>query len=143
MAGRNKFVDPRTAFEYPWPINHDAEEQFGKTRNINHSANTENVGLVRQQGDMDPLTIRLTGTILERAQLLQFWAWFNLCETQTIRFQDFEDNIFEVIVSAFQPLRKRVSKNPRDPANAPTHVWTYSIEMDVISVVSGSLEPYL
>jgi hypothetical protein len=136
---RNIFINPVTSAQYPWEVNHDTEEQVGKTRNITHDANTANIGFVRQQAPSDPTTLRYTGTILTRSQLLQMWAWYTLCETQTIYFQDFEGVKYEVIITHFLPVRKRVQRNPRDPANAPDHVWTYSIEMDVIRVVSGYL----
>lgn len=136
---RNKFINPKDLGEYPWPVNHDTEEQFGKNRSITHSANTANVGLVRQQGETEPLTLRYTGTILTLAQVQAFWVWFNLCDSQTIFFEDCDGNRYEVIIASFLPIKKRVARNMSDPTNAPTNVWTYSIEMDVIRVVSGSL----
>lgn len=136
---RNKFIEPTSNFTYSWEVNHDAEETFGQQRNISHSANTANVGLVRQQGAKEPLTLRYTGTILTLLQLQEMWGWFNACDTQTIHFEDFEGNKYEVIITSFLPIRKRVARNPRDPTNAPTHIWTYSIEMDVIQILSGPL----
>lgn len=140
---RNKFIDPKTAAEYSWAINHDEEEEVGRSRNIQHTANTANTGLVRQQGAQEPLELKYSGTILTLAQLQYMWAWFALCESQTIWFQDFENNVYEVTISAFHPVRKRVARNPRDLTNAPLHIWDYTIEMDVIRVRSGPLAGYV
>lgn len=154
---RNKFIEPASVrvpgsptvpplggwnaagTTYDWTVNHDAEEQTGVSRAITHGANTANVGLVRHQGEKAPLTLRYTGTILTREQLVAMYSWFALCETQTIHFEDCEQNVYEVIITSFNPIRKRVVRNSRDLANAELHVWTYSIEMDVIQVISGYL----
>lgn len=135
----NIFSDPATGSSYVWPINHDTEVGGGKNRTITHDANTGNVGLVRQQGDDEPLAFKFSGTILTLAQVQAFWTWFNLCSTRTIRLTDFTGDVYEVIITAFNPVRKRVYRNQRDLVNAATHIWTYDIEVEVISIISGSL----
>ena len=135
---REQFIDPagnRTT--YSWVINHSDEDEFGKERQINHGANTANTGLVKQQSDDSPMVLRLQGTILHKAQHTEFIAWWKLSETQTIHFVDFTGDRYEVIVTAFKPIRKRTIKNPRDYPNAPYWYWTYSMELEVISFVSS------
>jgi hypothetical protein len=133
----NQFIDPRTSETYDWPINHHTEESMGKKRNIRHSAPTMLTGLNRQQGAPDPLILRWTGTILTRAQHQAFLAWYTKCDTQTIHVVDFHGNRFEVIITNYDPKRRSVLMNRHDPVNAPNVVWDYTIEMEVVTVVSG------
>lgn len=135
----NTFFDPQTAQTYAWPINHETEEQFGQERSVTTEANTANTGLVRVQGDRQPMQLRLSGKMLTRAQRDAFWDWFNRCETRTIQYSDVEGNTFEVQILAYNPIRVRAAKNFRDPVNAPTWIYTYTMTMDVIRVVSGPL----
>jgi hypothetical protein len=134
---RNRFSDPRTGQFYDWPINHSDEDQFGRDRGVTLEANTGNVGLVKQQGDLTPLTLRLQGTILTRAQYQAMLNWFALCNTQSINFTDFAGDSYEVTITSFMPVRKRTLRNPRDPG-APLWYWTYTIEMMVLTVLSGA-----
>lgn len=135
----NSFYDPTTGESYPWAINHETEDDFGQTRTITTGPNTANTGLVRTQGDRQPMKLRLTGKMLTRAQRDTFWDWFNRCETRTIHYSDVEGNTFEVQIVAYNPLRVRVQRNTRDLANAQTWIWTYTMEMDVLRVLSGPL----
>lgn len=133
----NQFVNPRNGATYSWPINHDEEEEFGKSRNIEHTAPTASTGLVKQQGDESPLILRLNGKILEEAQLTAMKGWWSLCATQTIYFYDFAADHYEVIITAFRPKRKRTVRNPRGGTANPLHYWEYTIEMEVIRVLAG------
>lgn len=135
----NVFTDPSTGETYPWPINHETEEQFGQERTINTEANTGLTGMVRVQGDRQPMQLRISGKMLTRAQRDAFWRWFNLCENRTITYSDVEGNTFEVQILAYNPIRVRAQRNMRDPVNAPTWIYTYTMTMDVIRVVSGPL----
>jgi len=135
----NTFSDPSTGESYPWPINHETEESFGQERSISTEANTANTGLVRLQGDRQPMQLRLSGKMLTRAQRDAFWHWFNLCETRTIYYSDVEGNTFEVQITAYNPVRVRAERNMRDLANAPTWIYTYTLAMDVLRVISGPL----
>lgn len=132
---RNKFIDRATGNEYEWPINHKQEDEFGKRRNIEQTANTGNTGHVRQQGSKSPLSLKLQGTILTRDFLFAMRLWFELCEDQTIEFHDYTGQQYEVIITAFNPTRVR-GQNHKDPVYAPNHYWTYSIEMDVVRVLT-------
>lgn len=135
---RNKFTDPLTLASWDWPINHDEEQEVAKTRNISRSATTNNVGVVRQQGDDGPLTMKFSGTILHRSQLREFWRWYALCRTQTIYFTDFDGQEYEVQITGFAPTRHRTLLNPRDDS-APLHYWTYSIDLDVYKLRVGDM----
>ena len=91
---RDTFVDPKTGDSYEWDIGHTDEEPNGKSRQISESANTGNTGLVKQQGDTQPLVNKYSGTILTLDQFEEMWHWFNLCETQTVIFKDFAGEEF-------------------------------------------------
>lgn len=133
---RNRFSDPAAVVSaYDWEINHNEEDGADKRRNLERTTTTDGVGFVRQQGAASPQTLRYKGTILKRNQLDKFNTYYNLCDTQTIYFRDFENQTFEVLITAFNPIRKRTSLNPRDPT-IPFHYWTYDIEMEVIRQVS-------
>lgn len=138
MRSANVFFDPATSETYAWVINHSDEEETGRDRSVTIEANTGNVGLVKQQGELTPLTLRYTGTILTRAQLVTMNAWYTKCETRSIHFTDFAGDAYEVVITAFHPKRLRAALNPRDPVNAPLHYWTYTIEMMVLAVLGGT-----
>jgi len=141
MANRNIFHDPAgNRPDYSWAINHSEEEEFGKSRNIEHGANTGGTGLVKQQSDDSPLVMQFTGTILTKAQVTEMIAWFQLCNSQTIHFTDYAGDKYEVIISIFKPTRHRTIRNPRDFANAPYWYWKYEISMEVIRVIDGVWE---
>jgi hypothetical protein len=135
---QDRFQNPANGTTYTWPINHSDEEESGKTRTIERTANTGSVGAVKQQGDDGPIILRWKGTILTRAQLVAMWTWFNLCRTQTIYLRDFDGQEYEGQITTFTPQRKRTLRNPRD-TSAPNHYWTYSFEFEVYRFVSGDM----
>lgn len=136
---RDTFIDPKTGDDYEWKIGHKDEEPTAKTRQISESANTANTGLVKQQGHVQPLILKYAGTILHASQHEEMWKWYELCEDQTIYFEDFNENRYEVIITDFAPQRHATIRNPKDFANAPFHYWTYTITMEVIRVIKGEL----
>jgi hypothetical protein len=129
------FRDPRTGTVYAWPVNHTTEEQFGKQRNVEHTAPTSGVGLVRQQGDDQPLILQLTGTILHRTQEAAFVEWFELSRLQSIYWTDWTGAEYEVIITGYQPRRERVLLNPRDRGMDYVVRWTMTLE--VLAVRAG------
>lgn len=133
---RNLFINPNTGATYAWEINHTDEQETGRDRQLDFEANTGNVGLVKQQGELTPLVFRYTGTILTSAQLAAMLSWFRLCETQSIYFRDFAGDEYEVTISAFHPLRKRTLRNPRQ--RELLHYWSYTIELVVLKVRAGA-----
>jgi hypothetical protein len=134
---RNRFTNPADGSFYDWQVNHSTEGSFGKSRQITESANTANTGLVKQQGDAQPLKMKLQGTIFHKKQVEEFVRFWQLCESQTIIFKDFTGDEYEVLILNFDPVRKRTVRNPRDAKNAPLWYWTYELEMEVIRVISG------
>lgn len=138
---RNIFSDPAGSLAtYNWTVNHDEETEQGKARQIDHGGNTASTGLVRQQGDDGPVTLRYSGTMLDEAQVITTLKYFQACRTRTVRFTDFNGDAYEVLITSFAPKRQRVLRNSRDLTNAPLHIWKYQIEMEVITFISG---PYV
>lgn len=135
---RNRFTNPLFNTFYDWHVNHSEEESFGRTRNIEHTAPTSGHGLIRQQGDDAPMTIRLSGTIFHKAQYDQFVSFYEWSRIATFYFFDFTGAGFEVVMTSFQPVRKRTVRNPRDFANAPYWTWTYSMEMEIVRFLNAS-----
>lgn len=138
MRVSNRFEDPATGETYDWHVNHAEEEDSGRTRNIDLSGNTSGLGLVRQQGEKPPISLRWRGSILHNAQLVEMWRWFEKCEDRTIRLRDFAGDYYEGTITAFQPQRKR-GENRNDRANAPLHYWSYTLEFQVLRVLDGAL----
>lgn len=137
---QNTFENPSNAEKYVWEVGHFEEETVSKRRSIEHSANTANTGLIRQQNDDQPLTFRFGGSILTEKQLKEMIRWFQLCKTQTIYFHDFAGDSYEVLITSFEPTRQYALRNSKDPTNAPNHFWRYSIEMEVVRVIDGPWE---
>lgn len=148
----NTNVDPTTdrqmtkwqPLSYTWDINHDTEQPFSKTRNIERTAPVGSATipggrmLVKQQGDDGPLQIKVSGNILKRSHLRWMWRFYNLSRAQTIYFTDFDGAKYEVQVVEFAPTRKRTLNNYRDPS-MPNHYITYEITMEVYTVISGDM----
>lgn len=130
---RNRFTDPANVVaQYVWAINHKEEDGAAFQRQLERTTTTDGVGFVRQQGSASPQIRRYKGTILAQAQYDAMKSYYDLCETQTIYFRDFQDGEFEVLITLFNPVRKYTIQNPRDPS-IPFHYWTYDIEMEVIN----------
>lgn len=134
----NVFTDPAGLLAtYVWAVNHDEESEQGKTRAVEHTGNTGTTGLVRQQGDDEPLVLRFSGTMLQETQVIATLRYFQACRTRSVRFTDFNGDGYEVLITSFKPLRQRVLRNDRDLSRAPLHIWKYQIEMEVLTILSG------
>lgn len=134
----NRFEDPSgTLGVYNWHINHNEEQGSSKARAIEHTANTGLTGLVRQQGAETPFVMQLKGTILQEVQHVKFLQFFEACSSRTIRYYDFNGDGYEVLITRYDHPRRRTVRNPRDPVDAPMHVWDYTLEMEVITFLSG------
>lgn len=133
---RDAFIDPKTLTVYEWPVNHspDGDEGGQKQRTITETANTGNVGLVRQQGADQGVTLKRSGTILTVAQEQEMWHWFKLCESQTIYFVEFDGTAFEVQIVAYDP-KKIGSGGPSK--NGLGYFVKYSIELLVFKYLAG------
>lgn len=136
---RNTFTNPADDSTYEWPVNHESEEATGKARNITRAANTGHTGAVKQQGDDGPATITLAGKIDLRSQLQAFWMWYELCNSQTIYFTDYDGQKYEVQITAFQPKRvRKLSFTGRDPG-MPHHYYEYTMVMEIYRFIEGDM----
>lgn len=133
----NYFLDPATSETYAWPLNHNEEEEVSKQRSIEHTAPTSGVGLIRQQGDEDPLVFKLSGHILTYAQVRKFITFYNRCRSRTIYWVDWTGDTYEVLITRFAPKRVRTQRNARDLEKAPDNYWSYTLEMEVVRVVDA------
>lgn len=134
---RNRFIDWFDGRTYDWHLNHETEEEGGRATNISLGGNTSGFGLIRQQGAAEPLTLRYSGSILHKAQFQEMWRFFERSRVRTIYFRDFTGDEYEVSITSFRPMRKR-GENHTD-TTIPHHYWTYTLEMQVLRVISGSL----
>lgn len=145
MRVANTFIDPVTGETYDWAINHNDETgtaskgggQGGLERNYTVSAPTSFGIAIRQQAANDPLTFSWKGTALTRFQHQEFLRWYQKCSAYPIFLRDFSGDEYEVLITAYIPVRKAVVANRNDLTNAATWVYDYQIDFDVIRVVSG------
>lgn len=136
---RDRFFNPLTGITYSWQRNHEEEDESGKQRAITHTANTGNVGLVRQQGEESPWIITWRGKIFHRSQFIQFWDWFRLCKIQTIHLIDFDDQGWEVQIIDLRMKRTRKLTAASPDATMRTHYYEYTIVFEVYDFLSGDL----
>lgn len=134
----NLFQDPAAILpDYSWAINHDTEDANDRSRAIDHTANTGETGLVRQQGDPTPLTFTYSGTILQQDQLVKMLKYEQACSTRTILFTDFALDKYEVTITSFKPQRVRAAANSKGGTTNPLWYWKYTLTMEVISIREG------
>jgi hypothetical protein len=135
---RNYFINPETEEVYAWHVNHkpDGDKGTEKKRAIETTANTGNVGLVRQQSADEPLVLKREGTIITRDQEVEMWKWFELCKTQTIYFLEFNGDAYEVQITKFNPQRKGTG----GPTRSGERFYSeYELEMEVYAILTGVL----
>lgn len=137
--GRVRLTDPAPGGLgfYDFQVNYNSEEEVGKERSIERTANTGMTGAVRQQGDDGPLIFRFTGTILHKAQHQALRNFYEASKSRTIIFRDFEGEEHEVLITAYKAKRKAVVHNSKDVANARLHIYEYTMSLDVIRTISG------
>ena len=121
---------------YQFPVNYSEEGEFGRRRNLERTASTNHVGVVRQQGDDGPLIITFNGVIFHADMHQKLINYFAVGRDRTVFFTDFEGWQYEVFLIAYLPTRVRTLRNPRDPS-IPYHYWKYSMEMEVVNALSG------
>lgn len=136
---RDRFQNPVNGQIYNFPVNHDEEEPTTKSRTITRTANTGNIGAVRQQGDDGALLLKYHGRTPYRAQAQGLWAWYNLSKNQTIYFYDYDNQGYEVQITELSVTRRRkLSYFGKDPS-APHHTYEWSITMEVYAVLAGDM----
>lgn len=118
--------------EYEWQIMWDEEEGEELTRNLERTAVTSGVGFVRQQGADSPQLFRFSGKILEQNQYDKMKAYYEASRLRTVFFRDFTGTEYEVLITKFNPKRRRTLHNPRD-TSIPLHFWEYEIEMERVA----------
>lgn len=135
---RNYFIDPSTAEVYRWHANHrpDGDKGTSKKRAIELTANTGNVGLVRQQADSEPLLLKREGVLITLEQEEAMWRWYQLCEDRTIYFVEFNGDAYEVQITSFSVQRKGTGGPTR---NGERFYAEYELEMEVYKVLTGVL----
>lgn len=133
----NRFTDPYNAYYYDWQVNHNDEGEFGKDRNITESAPTGTIGLIKQQGEQAPLVLELKGKILHKNQHNNFIYFWQICDEHSIYFRDFAGNDFEVLITAFKPIRKPCARNLADIANMELFTIDYTLRMEVLKIRAG------
>lgn len=133
---RNAFINPATATVYEWPVNHlpEGDEGTEKKRAIQETANTGNVGLVKQQSGDQGVTIKRSGTILTLPHEQAFWEWWELSSSQTIYFVEFDGTAYEVQIVGYNP-KKIGSGGPSK--NGQKYFIKYTIEMVVFAFLTG------
>lgn len=132
----NRFIDPAGVRpDYVWQIGHKEEDDAGRGRGVTATQVVAGTRTIQQQGNLDALRFVYSGSILEKPQLVAMLDWLALCETQTIHFEDFEGDHYEVVITDFRPRRVWTARNPRDGS---TRYWTYKLELTVIRVISGT-----
>ncbi len=138
LPARNYFVNPATTTAYKWNVNHkpDGDKGTSKKRQIETTANTGNVGLVRQQSADEPLVLKREGQLLDEEQEQMMWAMFALCKTQTIYFVEFSGDAYEVQIIDFE-VKKIGSGGPTRRGEG--FYAEYSIEMECYAILTGVL----
>lgn len=145
MRIAERFRDPIGVLpNYEFHVNHETEEGQERRISVETTAPVSGVGFIRQQGAASPQILKYSGTILRQDQHDAMDAYFSACAgvngtgaavaggSRTVFFRDFTGVEVEVLITAFNPVRKRVAWNQQDSVNAPHHIWTYTLEMQVI-----------
>lgn len=134
----NRLIDPATGEIWDWPINHhDESGSKGLVRNFTVSAPTSLNIRIRQQASNTPMATSWKGTALTRAQHQKFIHWWLKCEHNSLILRDFSGDQYEVMITSYVPTRRATAQNRNDMANAPTWVYDYQIDFDIINVISG------
>lgn len=130
-AGRNAFGDPRTGTLYPWAMNHREEQAGAWVRQITNLQPTiarwKAVRAIRQQAARDELVMKLGGTAPTLAQHEMFLAMQDLSLRQTIYFFHAAGEVWECLLSDYEPQRRYLIRGPR----GEKYVWDYSLQLDV------------
>jgi methyltransferase-like protein len=135
---RVKLIDPAPGGlgEYSFEINNE-DEEMGAKRNVDSFMNTSGQGWIIQQGQDDPPNIQISGKMLTKNQNQRLTQFYNRCAQHTMYYQDFEGQTYEVMITGYSPKRLRASRNPRGGAVNPLHYYSYTLEMLVVTVISG------
>lgn len=130
--------------DYTWLINHNEEQESGTELALTRTAPVDGLHLIRQIGEPSPLVRRLKGTILDRSQWSAFWAFLYVCAgrgpgpQRSIHWTDQLNARFEVLMTAYNPIFRRVVSNPRGTSELERQiVWDYDLTLEILNVISG------
>lgn len=129
-----QFHDPVGNTTYAWPVNYLSQEGPARVANVSFDSQANGLGVMATEGDISPLILSLSGTILHKAQHITFLTYFKM--ENTFRYTDEEGNEYEVTMDAYEPTKERVLWNPRD-VNMRSHKWTYKMRLRVVRIISG------
>lgn len=142
---RVTFVNPANGDTYQWPLNpeQDAETQAGvgyqvKSRSIERTSNTGNIGATRQQGDDGPFVIHWQFNCYSAAFEEQLFAWYELCRSQSIYFTDFDGEEYEGQIITTSRMRTGALAGPGDTGQRGFYT-TIVFELEVWVFRSGLL----
>lgn len=135
-AGRiaNRLYNVAGAINFAFAINHSEEDALVLRRQYEPGAPTT-VSLVRHQGAGEPLRLTLRGTILDPAQKAALDVLYGFCDQDTLTYEDYAQESYEVIITSWDARMERA----RNPLTRGLHVWRFTLELEVVSVVAGSL----
>lgn len=132
-----EFHDPVADTTYEWPVNYLQQEGPARVSNVSYDSQASALGVIATEGEVAPLVLTLSGTILHKEQHLTFLTYFRL--EHTFRYTDEEGNEFEVTMLSYEPTKERVRWNPRDP-DMRMHKWTYKMALRVVRIIDGDYE---
>lgn len=135
------FYLPATGEQYFWDRNPDSdgEDEWGLSRPVTRLANTTDNVAAFQQGDPGPTVLPIKGTILRRDQHEKFLHWYWICTFQTIYYTDFDNQVYEGIITSYK--FKRLGKLPqvsRDPSMTNMYI-KYTMEFTIMRLIAGEM----
>ncbi len=101
-------------------------------------APTSNIGLIPQQGAATPLIFTIKGRFFDDNQHAQNLAFWELCEGQSIYWQKFNGDKYEVMITDYEANQIRASRNPKFPDKS--YIWEFTLTMRVLTALTG---PYV
>ncbi len=130
------FFNPVTNVTYAWPVNYLEQDGPARAKSVTYDAKASSLGNIGTEGDDGPLEINLSGTILNRSQLITFYEYYGLANS--FRYTDEDGGQYEVTMVSFEPTKVRVRWNPRD-VTMRMHKYTYKMKMRVLRIIAGDL----
>jgi hypothetical protein len=138
---RVTFTDPATGDTYTWPNNpapNEITQAASKSRSIDRTSSTGNVGLVKQQGDDGAYIVHWEPSVFTREHEVQLWSWYTLSSKQTIYLADWDGNVYEGQIIT---LSKQDIGALGGPGDIPDRLMyaKYVFEFEVYSFIAGIL----
>lgn len=130
----NRLYNAAAGVSFAFAINHSEEEPLVLRRQYEPGA-PATVGLSRQQA-ADTLRLTLRGTILDPAQKTALDTLYDFCEQDTLAYEDYARELYEVVIVSWDARPERVARNP---LTSGLFVWRFSLELEVVTVLAGSL----